>query len=164
MQHLAPAYLHDLVLKLWQEEINDLEFLDGQGVQVDFLHALDLASLDQPTKFRDRLPLLLLRLIATTARSTASTTTVPATSAVSTRAKATAPTISSSCSSSCRCWRRCISHGCSFQCLERDRKVFSHVWLSNSSCRDGASRFHDHQYSLRKGLCADWRTKPNQDP
>ena len=42
------THLHHLILQLGQEPIDNLVLLDGQRVQVYFLHALDLAGLDQP--------------------------------------------------------------------------------------------------------------------
>ena len=67
------SHLHDLVLELGQEVVDDLELLDGQGVQVDLLHAVDLAGLDQTAELGDGLPLLLLGLAAATATTTATT-------------------------------------------------------------------------------------------
>ena len=32
------SYLHNLILQLWQEEVDNLVLLDGQRVQVDLLH------------------------------------------------------------------------------------------------------------------------------
>lgn len=58
------TYLHDLVLELGQEEIHNLELLDGERVQVYLLHALDLAGLDQAAQLGHGLPLLLLGLVA----------------------------------------------------------------------------------------------------
>lgn len=40
---LAPTYLHNLILQLGQKEIHNLVFLDGQRMQINLLHALDLA-------------------------------------------------------------------------------------------------------------------------
>ncbi|KAL2285248.1 hypothetical protein FJTKL_08452 [Diaporthe vaccinii] len=74
------TYLHDLVLELGQEEVDDLVLLDGQRVQVDLLHALDLASLYETAQLGDGLPLLLLALAAATSTATAaSTSTIAAT-------------------------------------------------------------------------------------
>lgn len=42
---MVEAYLHNLILELGQEEVDNLVLLDGQRVQVDLFHALDLASL-----------------------------------------------------------------------------------------------------------------------
>lgn len=69
-------YLHDLILQLRQEEVHDLVLLDRQRVQIDLLHALDLASLDQSSKLRHRLPFLLVALVAA---STAAATSTSAT-------------------------------------------------------------------------------------
>jgi hypothetical protein len=38
--------LHDIVLQVWQQQVNDLVFLDWQRVQVDLLNAGDLTGLD----------------------------------------------------------------------------------------------------------------------
>ena len=43
--------LHDLVLELGEEVVNDLVLLDGEREQEDLLNALDLAVLDQATLF-----------------------------------------------------------------------------------------------------------------
>jgi hypothetical protein len=40
------SHLHDLILELGQEVVDDLVLLDGQRVKVDLLHAVDLAGLD----------------------------------------------------------------------------------------------------------------------
>lgn len=80
----AVRYLHDLVLELGQEEVDDLVLLDGERVQVDLLHALDLASLDKTAKLGDGLPLLLLALSATAASATSTTTATVATATIST--------------------------------------------------------------------------------
>jgi hypothetical protein len=76
-----PTYLHDLILELGQEEVDNLVLLDGQRVQVDLLHALDLASLYETAELGDGLPLLLAAVLASasataTAASTSVTTTV----------------------------------------------------------------------------------------
>ena len=70
--------LHDLVLELGQEEVDNLILLDRQAVQVDLLHALDLAGLDETAQLGDGLPFLLLRLLASTARATTATASVAA--------------------------------------------------------------------------------------
>lgn len=69
-------YLHDLILELWEEEVHDLVLLDGERVQVDLLHGLDLASLDETAQLGNWLPLLLLVLVGATAGSTASASAV----------------------------------------------------------------------------------------
>lgn len=74
-------YLHDLILELGQESVDNLVLLDGQRVQVDLLHAVDLASLDQTAQLGDGLPLLLLALAATTSSATATATTTTTISA-----------------------------------------------------------------------------------
>lgn len=70
------SYLHNLILQLGQEEVHDLELLDGQRVQVYLLHAGDLAGLHETTELGDGLPLLLLLLSTTAATATATTTAV----------------------------------------------------------------------------------------
>lgn len=42
--------LHDLVLELGKEVINNLVFLDGKGEKIDFLNGLDLAILNETTE------------------------------------------------------------------------------------------------------------------
>jgi hypothetical protein len=64
------SYLHDLILELWEEEVDDLVLLDWERVKVDLLHGLDLAGLDETTELGDWLPLLLLVLVGTTAWAT----------------------------------------------------------------------------------------------
>ena len=39
--------LHDLVLKLGEEVVDDLELLDGEREEIDLLHGLDLAILNE---------------------------------------------------------------------------------------------------------------------
>ena len=75
-------YLHDLILKLGQEEVDDLVLLDGERVEVDLLHALDLASLHETAELGDGLPLLLLALAAATSTATAASTSTIATTTV----------------------------------------------------------------------------------
>lgn len=50
--------------------------LDGERVQVDLLHRLDLAGLDETAKLGNWLPLLLLVLVGATASTTASASAV----------------------------------------------------------------------------------------
>jgi len=69
------AHLHDLILELGEEEVDDLELLDGERVKVDLLHALDLAGLYETTELRDGLPFLLVALTASTATTSATTAT-----------------------------------------------------------------------------------------
>ncbi len=45
--------LHDLVLELGQEEVDDLELLDGQREQVNLLHRPDLAVLHETAELGD---------------------------------------------------------------------------------------------------------------
>ena len=68
-------YLHNLILELGQEEVHNLELLDGQRVQVDLLHAGDLAGLHETTELGDGLPFLLFLSAAATATATATATT-----------------------------------------------------------------------------------------
>ena len=83
------SHLHDLILQL-QEVVDNLVLLDGQGVQVDLLHALDLAGLDETAELGDGLPLLLLRLAAATSTATASSTTAVSASGAETTASGAA--------------------------------------------------------------------------
>lgn len=48
--------LHDFVLELGEEEVDDLVFLDGEGEEVDLLHRLDLAVLYETTELGDGNP------------------------------------------------------------------------------------------------------------
>ena len=88
------AHLHDLILEGGEEEIDNLVLLDGQRVEVDLLHGLDLAGLDETTELGDGLPLLLLLLGATTA-ATATTATSTLTTTVAARTETTTSTGSS---------------------------------------------------------------------
>merc|ERR1719183_17982 len=56
--------LHHVVLELLsgEEDVHDLELLDGKGVEVDVLNRGDLAVLHEAAKLRARDPLLLLAL------------------------------------------------------------------------------------------------------
>jgi hypothetical protein len=99
------AYLHNLILELGQEEVHNLVLLDGQRVQVDLLHRLDLSILDETAELGNWLPLLLLVLVGTTARSTTSASTASVTSVSSTVAARSKSTAASSSSAS-----GCVSH------------------------------------------------------
>jgi hypothetical protein len=72
--------LHNLILELGQEVVDNLVLLDGQGVQVDLLHAVDLASLHKTAELGDGLPLLLVGLAAAASTATATATTAVTTS------------------------------------------------------------------------------------
>lgn len=85
--------LHHLVLELGQEEVDDLVLLYGQRVQVNLLHRLDLAGLDEAAQLSDGLPLLLFGLAASTA---ASTTTASSSITAATVAETSASTFASS--------------------------------------------------------------------
>lgn len=80
----ALPYLHDLVLKAGEEVVDDLVLFDGERVEVDLLHGLDLSELDKTTKLGDGLPLLLLVLVgsATSTATSTSTATITTTTAV----------------------------------------------------------------------------------
>lgn len=45
--------VHDLVLEGGEEEVDNLELLDGKREEVDLLHGLDLAVLDKSSKLGD---------------------------------------------------------------------------------------------------------------
>ena len=45
--------LHDLILELGEEVIDDLELLDGEREEIDLLHGLDLAVLDEAAELGD---------------------------------------------------------------------------------------------------------------
>jgi len=74
---VTKPYLHDLILELGQKEVDNLVLLDGQRVEVDLLHVLDLPGLDETAQLRDGLPLFLLVLTTTSAPSTAATAAAP---------------------------------------------------------------------------------------
>lgn len=48
--------LHDLILQLGQEEVDNLELLDRQREEIDLLHGLDLAVLHKTTELSDGNP------------------------------------------------------------------------------------------------------------
>lgn len=48
--------LHDFILELGQEEVDDLVFLNGEREEVDLLHGLDLAVLHETAELGDRNP------------------------------------------------------------------------------------------------------------
>lgn len=89
-------YLHDFILQLWQEPIDDLVFLDGQGVQIDFFHAFYLARFDQTTQFSDGLPFLLFALLSSAAGTSTSASSTAVTSTIPTGTESTARCCSSS--------------------------------------------------------------------
>lgn len=77
-------YLHNLILELGQEEVNNLILLDGQAVQVDLLNAGDLSGLDETTELGDGLPFLLLALGSTASTTSTATATITARTKAST--------------------------------------------------------------------------------
>lgn len=77
---VGDAHLHDLVLELGEELVDDLVLLDGERVEVDLLHALDLSGLYETAELGDGLPLLLV-LVAAPASTTTSTTATAAVAA-----------------------------------------------------------------------------------
>lgn len=114
------AHLHNLILELGQEEVDDLVLLDRERVEVDLLHALDLAGLDETAELGDGLPLLLVVLAAAT---TSTTATATATATVTTTIATSTTTIATS--SEAATARRSsspISH------------FFSCRWLLNGNC------------------------------
>ena len=85
--------LHDLILELGQEDIDDLVLLDGEGEKVDVLNGLDPAVPHQATELGDGNPGLLL--ISSTASTTATASTATATTiAALTVSTPTAPAVS----------------------------------------------------------------------
>ena len=50
--------LHDLVFEFWEEKVDDLELLDWEREEVDFLHGFDLSILHETAKFCDGNPLI----------------------------------------------------------------------------------------------------------
>jgi len=85
---------HDLVLKGWEEDVDDLVLLDREGEKVDLLHGLDLAVLHETSEFGNwdpwvrrcrarclarNSPLLLLVLLSTSSGSSSSTGSATAT-------------------------------------------------------------------------------------
>lgn len=126
----AASHLHDLVLELGEEEVDDLVLLDGERVQVNFLHALDLASLDEPPKLRDRLPFLLVALAAASPRSsspsTATTSSATVASIPTARAKS-GTTAAGASSSSISHYGRCFLGFLPCSCTEGFDRVLAEV-------------------------------------
>lgn len=89
-------YLHNLILELGEEEVHNLELLDGQRVQVDLLHRGNLAGLDETTELGNGLPFLLFGLGATTATAgtTATATTITTVATRSETATSTGSSVS----------------------------------------------------------------------
>lgn len=54
--------LHDLILELGQEEVDNLVLLDGEREEVDLLHGLDLAILYETAELGDWDPICYMRL------------------------------------------------------------------------------------------------------
>lgn len=99
------THLHDFILELGQEPVDNLVLLDREGVEVDLFHALDFACLDETAQLGDRLPFLLVGFRTTTAGSSSSSATVTS-SSVSTASIAEAATSTGSVShvvELCRC-------------------------------------------------------------
>lgn len=96
-ENIPSTYLHNLILQFWQEEVDDLVLLDGERVQVDLLHGLDLALLHQTTELGNWLPFLLLILVCAPTRSTASTSTATVSSSVTSGTESTTSSSSSWC-------------------------------------------------------------------
>lgn len=71
-------------------------------MQVDLLHALDLAGLDQTAKLGDGLPLFLVVLTAATAAATSTSPTTVTTPAVTTTVATRGETTATGCVSHCR--------------------------------------------------------------
>ena len=70
-QYVLLSYLHNLILQLGQKPIHNLILLDRQAVQINLLHALNLARLDQSAQLRHWLPFLLFILVGAASRSSA---------------------------------------------------------------------------------------------
>lgn len=68
--------VHDFVLQVWQQSVNDLEFLDWQRVQEDLFNGGDLTGLDKSTQLGDWDPTLFF--LVSSAASSATTTSVTA--------------------------------------------------------------------------------------
>lgn len=92
------AYLHDLILQLGQEEINNLVLFDRQRVEVDLLHALDLSKLNQSSEFGNRLPLLLVVLGAPAGSATSAAATATVAAAITTTSSESSSASALSCS------------------------------------------------------------------
>ena len=113
------AHLHDLILELGEEEVDDLELLDGERVKVDLLHALDLAGLYKTTELGDGLPLLLVLVAATTTAATSTTATAAITATITTASSKAAASTGSTGSS--------ISHICGYSV---PRRVLLLSWIA----------------------------------
>jgi hypothetical protein len=87
-------YLHDLILELGKEVVNDLVLFDGERVQVDLFHALDLAALHEAAQLGDGHPFLVAVLGTAASATSASTTTAPVATTIASRTKASTGTAS----------------------------------------------------------------------
>ena len=77
--------LHNLILHLGEEQVNDLVLLDGQREKVDVLNGLDLAIPGEAAELGDGDPsLLLISTTATASATTATTVTTISTTATTT--------------------------------------------------------------------------------
>jgi len=81
--------LHHLVLKVRQEVVDDLVFLDGEREKVNLFDGLDLAVLHETTELGARNPFLLF-VLTSASTSTAATSSTSATSAASESTTSTA--------------------------------------------------------------------------
>jgi len=67
--------LHDLVLELGEQKVDNLVLLDGEGEEVDLFNRLDLSVTNQATELCDGYPFLLfVALCASTSSTTPSAT------------------------------------------------------------------------------------------
>lgn len=92
--------VHDLVLEGGEEEVDNLELLDGEGEEVDLLHGLDLSVLDESSKLGDGNPLLVLILSSSTPGTPSSSVSSSSSSVSSTSSGSSSSEGTSSSSSS----------------------------------------------------------------
>jgi len=90
--------LHDFVLELREEEVDDLILLHGEREEVDFLEALDESLLHETTKLGHGLPCTFLAL-ATISSTSATSVTVSASATASAKASVASVSTSSAASS-----------------------------------------------------------------
>jgi len=97
---------HDLILKIREEVINNLVFLDGDGEEVELLNLLDLTVLHKTANLGDGGPGVLVLSVCTTATAATTTTTFTTTT---TTAELTATTTTTSTTGSVVCHLICAT-------------------------------------------------------
>lgn len=92
--NISQPYLHDLILELGKEVVDDLVLFDRERVQVDLFHALDLAALHETAQLGDGHPFLVAVLGTAASATSASTTTASVATTIASGTKASTGTAS----------------------------------------------------------------------